>query len=47
VGENSPMPPDEISNSVVSALRGKAKASIEVVEENFPAVKGAWTFENS
>lgn len=47
VGENSPMPPDEISGTVLSALRGKAKASIEVIEENFPAVKGAWTFENS
>lgn len=47
VGENSPIPPDEISEIVFSALRGKTKASIEVIEENFPAVKGALTFENS
>lgn len=47
VGENSPMPPEEISDVVLSALRGKAKTSIEVVEESFPAIKGAWNFENS
>lgn len=47
VGENSPMPLDEISDVVLSALRGKAKVSIEVVEESFPAIKGAWIFENS
>jgi len=47
VGENSPMPPDEISDTVLSALRGKTKASIELIEENFSAIKGAWTFENS
>lgn len=47
VGENSPIPPDQISSIVFSALKGKAKVSIETVEEKFSAVKGAWIFENS
>lgn len=47
VGEASPIPTDEISRAVHSALKGKAKASVEVVEETFPSIKGAWLFENS
>jgi hypothetical protein len=47
VGENAPITTDEISQSVLSALKGKAKVSVEVVEETFPSIKGAWLFENS
>lgn len=45
VGENSPMPAGEITDIILSTLKGKA--NVETVEEAFPAIKGAWNFENS
>jgi len=44
-GENCVMPADSVSKIVSSVLKGKAKVSVETLEEPFPSVKGAWLFE--